>query len=77
MKWPAESPDLNPIENIRGLLKQSLRALPKQPTTCDQLFSILQSDWDSLADSYLSSVVASMATCVREVISTKGESTKY
>ena len=77
MKWPAQSPDLNPIENVWGLLKQRLRKLPKQPTSADQLFDILSSEWDSLSDEYFYTLACSMASRVRKVINVGGRSTKY
>ena len=77
MNWPAQSPDLNPIENVWGLLKNRLRKLPKLPTNRDQLFEILQSEWNSLPDDYFASLADSMAARVRKVISCGGGSTKY
>ena len=77
MKWPAQSPDLNPMENVWGHLKQILRKRAKRPTTCDQLFSILQSEWDALPNSYFTKLAHSMPTRVLAVKRAKGGSTKY
>ena len=77
MKWPAQSPDLNPIENVWGLLKMRLRKRLKQPTNCDELFTILQSEWNALSDEYFISLANSMASRVKKVVSMRGGSTKY
>ena len=77
MKWPAQSPDHNPIENAWGYLKQALCKRAKRPTTCDQLFSVLQSEFDTLSDEYIATLVSSMPTRATAVKRARGGSTKY
>ena len=69
--------DLDLFENVWGMLKQHLRLLSKQPTTCDQLFDVLQSQWDSPSDAYFHSLVATMSSRVHKVIEVRGKSTEY
>ncbi len=41
LPWPAQSPDMNPIENVWAIMKRRLRKLDKYPTTSDVLFDSL------------------------------------
>ena len=43
-EWPGNSPDLNPIENIWGILKQSIDEM-KQPNNLEQLKNQLEIAW--------------------------------
>ena len=45
--WHGDSPDLNPIENIWAVLKDSINIEPI-PTTIDALKIRLDKTWDSL-----------------------------
>jgi hypothetical protein len=77
IKWPGNSPDLNPIENILSWMKNQLKA-----TTCNsvdqwileikRLLTIRMEDSD-----YLKKLVESMPRRLAEVIERKSASTKY
>ena len=41
LPWPAQSSDMNPIENVWAIMKRKLRKLDKYPTTSDELFNCL------------------------------------
>ena len=77
MDWPAQSPDLNPIENAWAILKRRLRKRARYPKNADELFSILQQEWSSIPNSYFKKLVSSMHTRVQLVKLNKGRSTKY
>lgn len=77
MKWPAQSPDLNCIENVWGLLKSQLRKRKVYPNTPLQLFHILSNLWNSLPDSYFCNLVASMPRRIEMVRKNRGGATKY
>ncbi len=45
LDWPANSPDLNPIENIRGIVKRKMRN--KRPKNTDGLKATVKESWAS------------------------------
>ncbi len=48
MKWSAQSPDLNPIENVWGIMKQNLRKRYAHPRSTLHLFKLQSEMWNSL-----------------------------
>ena len=77
MEWPAQRPDLNPIENLLGTLKSKLRGKSEYPFNPVELFSTLSEVWNALPNSYFANSVASMPRRVQIVKDFKGGSTKY
>ena len=45
MDWPAQSPDLNPIEHLWDVLERRLRARPHRPTSIPLLSAALREEW--------------------------------
>ena len=77
LPWPAQSPDLNPVENVKRTLKKQLRNRPIYPSNVDQLFAVLCDIWSALSDSYFSTLVQSMERRVAAVLENRGCTTKY
>ncbi len=46
LDWPANSPDLNPIENIWGIVKKKMRNT--RPNNADDLKAAIKATWASL-----------------------------
>lgn len=73
--WPAQSPDLNPIENLWSILDQRLKR--RQVNTCEELFDALNHEWKRLPIDLLDRLVSSMPSRCQAVIDSKGWPTKY
>ena len=75
MKWPAGSPDLNPIENLRAEFDRA--AADRKPQNETQLYEILQHTWESIKPEYLQNLINSMPRRCKAVIEANGGQTKY
>jgi hypothetical protein len=70
MDWPAQSPDLNPIENLWSELNRQLQ--DRACNTPDELFDVLKAGWEAIPQEYIQKLIDSMA-----VIRANGRATKY
>lgn len=75
LDWPAQSPDLNPIENLFGILKKSVSG--KRFKNRNELFQGLKAEWKRVPESVLNNLIESMPRRCAEVIKNKGSYTKY
>jgi len=77
LPWPAQSPDLNPIENLWNELETRIRKHKPIPKNKTEFFAALQEEWYKIDESRLTRLVKSMPNRIREVIKNKGYPTKY
>ena len=75
LNWPANSPDLNPIENLWDIVKRKLR--DARPNTLDELKAAIEASWASIRPQQCHRLIASMPRRIEAVISAKGFPTKY
>ena len=75
--WPAQSPDMNPIENVWTILKRKLGQESYYPTSKVDLFNRLLEIQDSISSAYFEKLIASITTRVLTLHKVKGLSTKY
>ena len=77
LPWPAQSPDLNMIEHIWHYLKVRIGKREKRPTSVDNLWEIVQEEWDKIPLDYIHKLYESMPSRVQAVLKAKGGYTKY
>lgn len=75
MQWPAQSSDLNPIENLRAELNRLIKE--RKPKNESVLFEILKNEWQTITQDYLHKLIESMPSQCKAVITSKGMPTKY
>ena len=71
LPWPAQSPDLNPIENVWDHLARRLAKRSIQPATEDELWEALQEEWYQIDLVYIQKLYQSMPRRVEQVIQRK------
>jgi hypothetical protein len=78
LEWPALSPDLNPIENLWGILVRIVYENGRrQFDTVQSLKAAIQRAWESIALATLETLIESMPQRVLEVIRGEGVSTRF
>ncbi len=75
LDWPANSPDLNPRENILGIVKRKMRN--KRPKNSDELKATVKETWASIPPQQCHKLITSMPRRIEAVIKAKGSPTKY
>ena len=75
MPWPAQSPDLNPIENVWKVLKAEIRRY--KPRTLLGLKRAVSAVWRQLSDEYARNLTFSMPHRLEACIASKGGFTPY
>ena len=68
LDWPANSPDLNPIENLWGIVKRKVRGTRKE-----ELIASIKETWASITPEQCHRLIASMPRHIKAVM----KATKY
>ena len=71
----AESPDLNPIENLWSILDKKMKN--RQCKTLDDLFKEIKRTWEQIDKKILENLVLSMPKRCQDVIDNNGYPIKY
>ena len=77
LDWPAQSPDLNPMEHLWEEVKRRMRSLSKKPRSKDELWDRLQDVWNGIEPSVCAKLVDSMPARIQAVLDAKGGYTRY
>lgn len=77
MQWPAQSPDLNPIENLWAFLKKRLASYETAPKNVQELWGRVQTEWGNIPRNLINKLVESMPKRISSVLKAKGLWTKY
>lgn len=76
LNWPANSPDLNPIENLWKIVKDNVQNTSR-PHNKEELVESLHRVWKEIPLDILQTLIATMPARMKEVISAKGGSTRF
>ena len=75
--WPAQSPDLNPIEHLWVVLKRRLSSHENVPSSMNELWERVQTEWDTITQEECVRLIESMPRRIATVIKAKGRHIKY
>ena len=74
---PAQSPDLNPIENVWNKLKIQLQNCPQIPRTRREGIAAIQEEWAKIDPNFVNKLIEGMPKGARGVKLASGGHTRY
>jgi hypothetical protein len=77
LPWPAQSPDMNPIEHLWGHLKRQLQSYESPSPGILGLWERVETEWEKISPKVCQDLIESMPRRVAAVIKAKGGHTKY
>ena len=75
--WPAQSPDLNPIEHLWNYLKRKLNKYEIPPRDIHELWERVEKKWEAIPKGVVQDLIASMPRRCAVEVEAKGRHTKY
>ncbi len=77
LKWPPQSPDLNPIEHLWDVVEREIQIMDVQPTNLQQLYDAIMLIWTKISEECFQHLVKSMPRRIKAVLNAKGGPTLY
>jgi transposase len=77
LSWPAQSPDLNPIENLWAIVKKSIHERKKHPSNIAELDRYVKKAWQDIPIHTIENLVDSMPQRIQAVIDANRGPIKY
>lgn len=77
LSWPAQSPDLNPIEHLWHHLKLKLALYERKATSIRELWERCDREWNLFTPEQCRKYIDSMPARVQAVLKAKGGHTHY
>jgi transposase len=77
MDWPALSPDLNPIENVWGMMARRVYKSGRQYSNVADLIAAVRAAWDDITIEDLANLTSSMTDRCIAVVRSKGAKIGY
>ena len=77
MEWPAQSADLNPIEDLWFHLKKRVGGYENGPNGMVEVWERVEKEWEEMKAEVCQNLILSMAKRVQAVLKAKGGHSKY
>ena len=77
LKWPPQSPDMNPIESLWDILQHRINSRTNHPKNLKDLKEILQEEWKKLPVQTLCQLIEGIPKRLEALKQAKGLQTKY
>ncbi len=77
LKWPPQSPDLNPIEHLWDVVEREIHIMDVQTTNLQQLCDDIMSKWTKISEERFQQLVESMPRRIKEALKANGGPTRY
>ena len=77
LKWPAQSPDINPIEHLWNYIKRLLETYEEPPRSVKELWERVEKEWNDIPVEECRKLIESMPRRLAAIIRAKGGYTKY
>lgn len=77
LQWPARSPDLNPIENVWGILSQKVYANGRTFSNKEDLWEAVSAEWRQIRHETIKNLYDSMPKRMVDVLQANGQRIKY
>ncbi len=77
LKWPPQSPDINPIEHLWDVVEREIHIMDVQPTNLQQLRDAIMSIWTKISEECFQHLVESIPRRIKAVLKAKGGPTQY
>jgi transposase len=77
LDWPAQSPDLNPIEHLWDHLKRQLQKYDTPPKGVHELWDRVVKEWNGIPPKVCQNLIESVPRRLQAVIKAQGGHTKY
>ena len=75
MEWPSNSPDLNPIENLWGIIKHEVEK--RMPSNISELHQYLTEEWQKIPSTTLVNLIKSMNRHCQLIIDNNSDRIPY
>lgn len=72
LEWPAQSPDLNPIEHLWNEVKRRLRNLRRPPKSREDLWDKIQGIWNEIDVDTCRKLIETMPQHIKDALKAKG-----